>query len=276
MTSDARHSAPSRGRHVTVSGVRLHYLDLENTGGESANPPIVLIPGITSPAITWEFVGQRLAAFAHVMILDNRGRGLSSGGAELGYSLEDYAHDAAGLIEQLGLENTVVLGHSMGGRVGFKLAALRPDLVGSLIAADPPVTGPERRPYPIPLQWYLDGIDAASRGDKEDTSSPILKNWSADQLALRAEWLPSCDKTAIAASHASFHDEDIHSLLPAIRCRSLLIYAENGNTVDEDDAKEIIATINDCQAVRIDGVGHMIPWDDLDGFVTAVRGFVEN
>ena len=102
MTNDARQSAPSRGRHVTVDGVRLHYLDLENSGGESMNPPILLIPGITSPAITWEFVGRRLAAFTRVLILDNRGRGLSSGGAELGYSLEDYGWSEEKIAEAFG------------------------------------------------------------------------------------------------------------------------------------------------------------------------------
>ncbi|MEC7489688.1 MAG: alpha/beta hydrolase [Pseudomonadota bacterium] len=276
MNSISKPSIRSRGGHVTVNGIRLHYLALDTAGAANGSQPLILIPGITSPAITWSFVGHRLAEFTRVFIVDNRGRGLSSGGEKIGYLLEDYALDTAGLIEALGLEKPVVLGHSMGGRIAIKLASERPDLVGCMIAADPPVTGPGRRPYPIPLQWYIDGIEAASRGEKEDTSSPILKHWSAEQLELRAEWLPTCDKAAIAASHASFHEEEIHSLLPAIQCRSLLIYAENGNTVDEDDASEFVEAMEDCQSQRIDGVGHMIPWDDLDGFVGVVRNFVQN
>ncbi|MFP6778138.1 MAG: hypothetical protein VCB06_07150, partial [Alphaproteobacteria bacterium] len=63
------------GRHLTVDGVRLHYHEFPGDG-----PPLVLLPGITSPAIMWDFVSRRLADYCHVFTLDIRGRGLSSSG----------------------------------------------------------------------------------------------------------------------------------------------------------------------------------------------------
>ena len=261
--------ATVRGRHLTVGDVRIHYIEHVSDG-----PPLVLVPGITSPAITWQFVGDALADFAHVYTLDNRGRGLSSGGSDLGYMLDDYVADTAGVIEALGLERPTVLGHSMGGRIVVALAAARPDLVGRLIVVDPPVGGPGRRPYPIPLDWYLEGLDKAARGVKSERDSPLLSRWTDEQLALRDEWLPSCDPTAIAESRRSFEEEEIHSRLPRIECPVLLIYAQNGHTVTDDDAHEIMGAVSDCTMIRIDDVGHMIPWDDLDGFVSAVRSAV--
>lgn len=258
-----------RGRHRTVNGIRLHYMEIAGNG-----PPLILLPGITSPAITWQFVGERLADFAHVHILDNRGRGLSSSGSDLTYRLEDHAADTAALIDSLGLSGAVVVGHSMGARIALKLAAAHPDCLGRMVLVDPPVTGPGRPPYPIPLQWYLDGIDAACRGEETDASSPLLASWSAEQIAVREEWLPTCDKTAVAETHRLFHHEDIHALMPAAACPTLLVYAENGNTVTDADAEEIVGTMPDCRAVKMAGVGHMIPWDDLDGFVDVVRPFV--
>jgi N-formylmaleamate deformylase len=259
----------ARGHHRTVNGVRLHYLEHGTEG-----PPLVLLPGITSPAITWAFVSERLAAFSHVFTLDNRGRGLSSGGPDLGYRLADYAADTAGLIAALGLDRPIVLGHSMGARIAVSLAATSPQAVGPLILADPPVSGPGRRPYPLPLPWYLDGIDKASRGEKMQVAGTPLANWSEDQLALRAEWLPTCDKTAIAESHRSFGDEDIHALMPSIRSRTLLVCAENGGTITAEEEREIVGLIPGCRSVRIPKVGHMMPWDDLEAFVRAVREFV--
>ena len=67
-----------RGRHLTVGDVRLHYHEIAGDG-----PPLVLLPGITSPAIMWDFASRRLAAFSHVYTLDIRGRGLSSSGDDL-------------------------------------------------------------------------------------------------------------------------------------------------------------------------------------------------
>lgn len=259
----------ARGRHRIVNGVRIHFLE-----HGSAGPAIVLIPGITSPAATWGFVAERLAAFAHVYTLDNRGRGLSSGGPDLGYRLGDYAADTAALIAALGLGAPAVLGHSMGARIALQLAADAPDRVGPLILADPPVSGPGRRPYPIALPFYIDGIDKASRGEEMPVAGTILAGWSPEHLAMREQWLPTCDKTAIAESHRSFQDEDIHSLMPRVRSRTLLMCAENGGTVTPEEEKEIVGLIPNCTSMRIPRVGHMIPWDDLDAFVAAVRGFV--
>ena len=217
-----------RGKHLLAEGVRLHYLEHAGEG-----PPLIVIPGITSTAITWEFsnrlrLSNRLADFAHVYTLDTRGRGLSSGGSDLNYWLADYATDTANFIAALGLDAPIVLGHSMGARIAVKLAADAPKRVRRMILVDPPVSGPTavkiqpqpsstvntrtpgRRKYPIPLQWYFDGIDAASRGDPIDTSNPILRNWTDAQLALRNEWLPSCVRKAIEQSHRSFEEEDFH------------------------------------------------------------------
>ena len=270
--------AMTSGRHLITNGIRLHFLDLESSRPEHGSDPdgqtVVLIPGIVNPAITWEFVGRHLAAFGRVIVLDNRGRGLSSGGPDIGYTLDDYAQDAAGLIEALGLDRPFVLGHSMGGRIAIKLAATRPDLVGSLIVADPPLSGPGRPAIGGSIQWWLDGIDAAARGEAPDSAAPNLRNWTPEQLALRSEWMPTCDKTAVRKSFEYFATEDIHILLPDIQCRTLLIYAENGGMVTEDSAAEVASHLKDGRVLRIDNVGHMIPWDDLDGFVTAVRDFI--
>ena len=258
-----------KGRHLVTDGVRIHYLEYVND-----YPPLVLIPGITSPAITWGFVSERLAEFAHVFSLDNRGRGLSSTGPDLSYVLEDYANDTIGAIQALGLERPTVVGHSMGARIAIKLAALASDKIAKLVLADPPVTGPGRRAYPTPLKWYLDGIDEASRGGGFETARKVLPNWTDEQLSLRAEWLPTCDKIAIEQSHRSFHEEDVHILLPQVRVPTLLIYAEKGGTVNDEDAAEIVSALPDASATRIDGASHMIPWDDLDSFVSAIRDFV--
>lgn len=55
------------GGHVRANGIRQHYLRFGGRG-----EPLVLIPGITSPAITWGFVGERLGANYDTYILDTR------------------------------------------------------------------------------------------------------------------------------------------------------------------------------------------------------------
>lgn len=260
---------PSQGGYLIANGIKQHYLRWGTEG-----PPLLLIPGITSPAITWDFVAERLADFARVYVLDVRGRGLSDARPGLSYTLEACAKDALGVIEGLGLENPIVLGHSMGGRIAVALGALAPEVPSKLLIVDPPMTGPGRRAYPSPLAWYLEGIREVAAGGGVEAVRRQLPDWTEEQLALRAEWLPTCSEEAIEGSYRSFNEEDMHALLPRVACPTLLIYAEKGGVVSEEDAREFVDLLADGAAVRIDGAGHMIPWDRLDAFVDAVRRFV--
>jgi N-formylmaleamate deformylase len=259
---------PRQGRHIIANSVRLHFVRV----GEG-RPPLVLLPGITSPAVTWEFVAAGLAAHNDVYVLDNRGRGLSQGGPELGYRLDDYAADAEALISALGLKRPAILGHSMGARIAVRLAARAPTVVGKIVLVDPPVSGPGRRSYPIPLNYYLESIQAVSRGAGYEEMKKSLP-WSDEHLQLRMEWLPTCDPTAVSESHKSFQDEDIHADLPKIEAETLLMYAEKGGTVSEADAEVFVAALRSGHKQRIDGAGHMIPWDQYDLFIGAVHAFL--
>jgi N-formylmaleamate deformylase len=258
------------GRHTMANGVRLHYVRFVGDGA-----PLVLLPGITSPAATWEFVAEALAAHNDVYVMDIRGRGLSQGGGDLGYQLDDYAADAADFIRVLPLDKPAILGHSMGARIAVRLAARHPGSIGKLVLADPPVSGPGRRSYPIPLAFYLESLDAAQRGQGYEEMRKGL-GWSDAQLDRRMEWLPTCDPKAIADSHRSFNAEDIHKDMPSIAAETLLLYAEQGGTVLDADAAEIAQAIPNCRSQRIDGAGHMIPWDRLDAFVGAVHDFLNS
>ena len=231
---------------------------------------MLLLPGITSPAITWGFVGERLAGHTRVTILDNRGRGLSDQRPGLGYTTSDYADDAAGVIEALDLSPVIVLGHSMGARIAARLAARRPNLLRRCILADPPVSGPDRRPYPSPLQKYLDDIDSASRGE----AFPANPKFSEAQNRMRREWLPTCSKEAVRQSHAAFHQEDMFADLPKIACPTLLVYAGQGGVIADADAAEVVSLLKDGRKIKIDHVGHMMPFEDINAFVAAVQPFV--
>src|SRR5439155_20727825 len=73
-------------RWVTGGDLRLHVLDY---GGDGV--PLVMLPGITSPAITMDFVARRLTDLVRPIVVDVRGRGLSDDGDS--YTLADYACD---------------------------------------------------------------------------------------------------------------------------------------------------------------------------------------
>lgn len=257
----------AQGYNLHANGIRQH---LVRWSGPKAAPQMLLIPGITSPALTWGFVAERLAEKYDVHVLDVRGRGLSQGG-DLDYTLDAMADDAIALAETM--DNPVVLGHSMGARIAIRANARNAAPFAGYLLVDPPMSGPNRRPYPSQWPWYGDSIRMAERGCSAEDMRAFCPTWSDAQLALRAEWLHTCQWGAIRIAFDGFHTDDIHQDIPKISKPARLIIAGGATVVDADDQAEI-ARLNPAIEQRIvPNAGHMIPWDNLPGFLNAVMDF---
>ena len=253
------------GAQIAANGIRQHYVRYVGAGRA-----MVVLPGITSPAATWGFVAERLAERFDTYILDIRGRGLSSSGPSLDYRLDALADDLVAFVRAIGLSDAVLLGHSMGGRIVARAMTRGADRIGQVVLVDPPVSGPGRRPYPSALNWYVDSIRAANAGMDAEGMRSFCPTWTDEQLALRAEWLPTCFEPAIVAAFEGFHTDDIHPDLRDLEVATLLLRAERGNVILDVDVDEI-RRMNGAIAVRtVRDAGHMIPWDNIDGFIGAL------
>lgn len=263
------------GANVFANGIRQHYLRYGGSGeGRAERPPVIIIPGITSPAITWGFVGERFGKTFDTYILDVRGRGLSEASATLDYSLDAQADDVLAFAAALGLTDYALVGHSMGGRIAFRAARTRPAALARVVAVDPPVSGPGRRPYPAKLPWYVDSIALAARGTDKEGMRAFCPTWTDEQLQLRAEWLHTCDERAIRESFDGFQTDDIHKDLREIAVPTLLLLAGRGDVVLDEDVAEIRTLLPSVLSTRVANAGHMIPWDDEEGFYRAFGDFL--
>ncbi len=256
------------GAHVSANGIRQHYL---RYGGKGQ--PLLLIPGITSPAVTWGFVAEVLAEHFDVHVLDVRGRGLSETGPHLTYDLDSYAEDAADIIAALGMENWIVLGHSMGARIALRLGHNNPANIARMVLVDPPVSGPGRREYPAKLPWYVNSIRQSQKGMNVEEMRAFCPTWTEAQLQLRAEWLHTCDEAAVVETFGRFHTEDVHQDVPHLRCPTLLVVATRGGVILSDDEEELKQLSSRLSIIHVQDAGHMIPWDNLQGFIEAVVPF---
>ncbi|MCT9126842.1 alpha/beta fold hydrolase [Cupriavidus gilardii] len=263
------------GGNVLANGIRQHYLRYGGPGeGRDARDPVIVVPGITSPAITWGFVGERFGGQFDTYVLDVRGRGLSEAGDALDYSLDAQAADVIAFAEALGLRRYSLVGHSMGARIGLRAARARPAGLARLAMIDPPVSGPGRRPYPSQLPWYVDSIRLARRGIDAEGMRAFCPTWTEAQLRLRAEWLHTCDERAVVASFDGFHQDDVHADMPHVAVPALLMVAGRGDVIRPEDVEEIRGLMPQLQVARVPDAGHMIPWDDEAGFYRAFGDFL--
>ncbi|WP_136685514.1 alpha/beta fold hydrolase [Falsirhodobacter xinxiangensis] len=254
-----------RGYNIHANGIRQHLLHYAGNG-----PELLLIPGITSPAITWGFVAERLAETHDVHVLDVRGRGLSEAG-DLDYSLDAMADDAIAIAQTM--NSPIVLGHSMGARIAIRAARKNPAPFAGLLLVDPPVSGPGRRAYPSQWPWYGDSIRMAQKGCSPDDMRKFCPTWTDEQVALRAEWLHTCHWGAIKTAFDGFHVDDIHADLPQISLPMRLVVAGGAPVIGDEDVAEIQTLAPHIEVKTVEKAGHMIPWDDLEGFLAAVTDF---
>ena len=261
------------GANVQANGIRQHYLRF-STGADTGRPAVILIPGITSPAVTWAFVGERLGRHFDTYILDIRGRGLSEASDELDYSLDAQVDDVIAFTQALGLSRYSYVGHSMGGRIAIRAASRHPVGLDKVVAVDPPVSGPGRRPYPAQLPWYVDSIRQTRQGMTAEQMRAFCPTWSQEQLQLRAEWLHTCDERAIVTSFEGFQTDDIHQDLPRIQVPFLLMAAARGDVIPPADVAEVLALVPGSTSVRVPDAGHMIPWDNEPGFYAGFGDFL--
>jgi N-formylmaleamate deformylase len=257
------------GANVHANGIRQHYLRYGGSG-----VPVVLLPGITSPAITWGFFAERLGRRFDLYVVDARGRGLSETADHLDYSIEACAADVGEFIKALKLEHYALFGHSFGARVALTAARKYPDGLDRLVIVDPPVSGPNRRPYPADIGWYLESIRLMTKGGDYSVLRSYLPTWSDEQLQLRAEWLHTCNAKAVADSYNDFHRDDMHADLPYIDVPTLLMVAGRGDVIRSDELDEILKLSPRIRALRVENAGHMIPWDDEIGFFAALGDFL--
>lgn len=118
-------------RFVQLNTIRLHYLD--HPGGD---PPLVLMPGLTSNAHVFDgLLKAGLSPALRVLALDLRGRGLSDK-PDRGYGMVDHAADVLGLLDALELRQVVLGGHSFGGLLTLYMASHYPERVSKLVVID--------------------------------------------------------------------------------------------------------------------------------------------
>ena len=112
------------------SGIEIQLAVWEGKGKE-----ILCIHGLTANSRFWDCLASALSPRHQIMAMDLRGRGLSDK-PPTGYSINPHCQDVLALIDDLGLERPVLMGHSLGAFIALVFAAQYPDRVDRLILVD--------------------------------------------------------------------------------------------------------------------------------------------
>lgn len=130
---------------------------------QGSGKPLVLVHGITEARGMWDPVTDGLAAQWHVVRVDLRGHGESD--RQQPYDLATMAADLAAVVDALGLDRPLLVGHSLGGVV-----------VTAYAGAGYPARGVVNVDQPLQLgefQGLLEPIIPMLRGDDESFRAAV-------------------------------------------------------------------------------------------------------
>jgi N-formylmaleamate deformylase len=250
-----------------TNGISIHYL---RTGGEK--PPLLLLHGLTGSGACWIPLARALESEYDVVMPDARGHGDSSTPAG-GYRYEDYASDVVGLIQGLGLEPPVLLGHSMGGMTAAVVASRLGTDIRGLILADPTFLSPERQRE----VHESDAVEQHRRllgSDKE----VALAQARVRHPHRKPEFVELVTGARLKARIDAFDvltpPNPDHRRLVSTTCVPILLIIGGTGVVSLESAQELQTLNPRLRIEQIPEAGHGLPYDQPERFEAVVRSFL--
>ena len=234
---------------VNVNGIQLAY---ERRG---KGTPLVLLHGFPLDHHLWDEVVPLLEDTFDIILPDLRGFGESTT-VDSPYSMDDYASDIAGLLDQLGIQKAAIVGHSMGGYAALAFARMYPErvsglgLVSSQVLAD----APERKEG-----RYKSAADVEANGI-ESVVATMTPKFTADeelQSYARASMEGQGPAAYIGALKAMAERADSTSLLSSLNFPVVVVHGDADALIPIDRAREVKEALPQAHLVEISGAGHM-------------------
>lgn len=261
---------------VEVDHLRLHY---HRTGGDK--PAIVLLHGITDNGLCWTRTARALGGEYDVIMPDCRGHGLSDA-PERGYSVEALAADVVGLSKALGLEQPMLLGHSMGADTAAFVAGHYPDEVGAILLEDPPWRDDRMRLSAhdramMAAEWRATIHARHEMSDEELVDLCRTENPGWDEVEVEP-WATAKRQVSphvveyVTAPRPAWRD-----IVGQIRRPGLLITGDprRGSIVTPDVAATVQVAWMACRVAPIPNAGHSIRRDQFETYLQVVTAFLK-
>jgi pimeloyl-ACP methyl ester carboxylesterase len=218
------------GRGETFARVHRHT--------DPSRPTVLMLHGWTASADLQFFTAYRqLCEHYSLVAVDDRGhgRGLRTGQV---FQLEDVADDAAALLHELGIDQVVTVGYSMGGPISMHLARRHPELVSAMVV------------QATALEWRATRMERV-RWKTIRLVGPVVRSW------LYPRWLRYGIVRLLGVDHEL--SEFVPWLDAEIRRTDALAIIQAGHALGRHDARPWAASLGKPAASLITTRDHLVP-----------------
>lgn len=242
--------------------------------------PVIIMHGLFGMGDNWRSIARILEGQYQCILVDMRNHGRSPHDPEMNF--EVMANDILQLMDDLGLTQAALLGHSMGGKVAMHIALHYPERVTKLIVVDiaPKIYPPHHNAVinainaidfkQLPQRTDVEKAMILHLGNDQSTIQFLLKNISRDAEG-RLEWKANMPVIISAYEHLM---ETIGNT-EQYTGPALFIRGQQSRYILDDDLPVIEALFPQYELRTIPGAGHWVHADAPTALAEAVGRFLD-
>lgn len=255
---------------ATVNGVNLFY-EMQGEG-----PPVVFIHGLGGTSNIWHAQRMTLSKYLRVITLDLSGSGRSDKSRRT-YSVDTWVEEIAGLLDQLGVDQVVIVGHSMATVIVQKFAVRHAQktraivLAGALVELGPP--GKEaftKRAETVEKDGMIAVADAILGG----ALSAGTRERNLALTGMVRELLLSNDPACYAGHCRALIGGSAKADQAKITCPTLLVVGDQDPVTPLSLQRQIAAAIKNSQIRIVPNTAHLTMLETPEAFNAIVLEFL--
>jgi pimeloyl-ACP methyl ester carboxylesterase len=287
LGADSRTLADPDGQFIEVDGLDTYYIE----AGPADGQPIMLLHGFGGSTFSWRENIQPLAeAGFRVIAYDRPNFGLTEKRIDTNVAAPEQAHFAASLMDALGVESAIMVGHSAGGGVISFFALDYPERVDGLVyvagavgsAGGAPSSLSDAIMFPPFTRWFrvgaralltperLTGLLSSAYGEGY-TETPDVAAGYARVLEAR-NW----DEGFVGIIRDSSRNAFPVERLPEITMPALLIWGGADTWVPLAAGQRLAETLPNDELIVYDAIGHLPMEEAPDRFNADVISWIRN
>ena len=268
---------PHQAGRVRSGDVQISFRKLGNRG----QAPILIVHGLSYFSWDWLEVAHALGADREVVCMDMRGFGDSDWSATKDYSVPTMAQDIVTVLDHVGWNRAVLIGHSMGGRSTTCTAAKHPGRIAALALID-------YTPENAPAGTKRTTEKVAGVPDKFASIEGAMDYFGQKNRARFEHYLKPVEGGFILRRDTHFRDQfrkvlatgerpklgvDMWQLIGEVRCPILSMRGVRSDMYAPETKDKMKAANPRVQIAEVDA-GHNIAGENPQGFLAAIRPFL--
>jgi esterase len=264
--------------------MRIHYLDWGTTGRR----PIVFLHGAALNAHTWDVVCLSLRQQYHCHAIDQRGHGESAWAEDADYSGDAHRGDIEAFADHLGLDQFVLVGHSMGGFNAFNYAFHHSHRLAALVLVD---AGPS-----MLMKGARKIVDFVTQTAELDSLEEVIQkaiefNPRRDPRLLRRSLLHNFRqnprgkwerKTDLRMWHGNMNREYERDRLrerfrqaTRVKCPTLIVRGGLSDVFTNEDGQKLAQEFSNGHYAQVGEAGHTVQGDNPRVLTQVLTQFLE-